>query len=135
MVFSPIAGRRPAGYLVASPDSRGFNDPGVFVELPLVNQIRPRVNAWRAAGYPGTTSITRRLLEHWNDRNERDNRFFFCQLEAIETLIWRIEAAPAELQGIEVPGDGGGFERLCTKPATGTGKTVAMAMLIAWQVV
>jgi type III restriction enzyme len=133
-LFSPIEGRRPAGYLITSPDARGFNDPGVFVELPLVNRIRPRVKAWREAGYQGTTGITRRLLEHWYDSSERDNRFFFCQLEAIETLIWLTEAAPAESQGIDVPGDGGAFERWCTKLATGTGKTVVMAMLIAWQV-
>ena len=44
------------------------------------------------------------------------------------------EAAPAASEGIEIPSDGGGFERLCTKLATGTGKTVVMAMLIAWQV-
>ena len=47
-------GRRPAGYVIARSElpSR-FDDPGVFVEMPLVNQIRPRVKAWREAGYPG----------------------------------------------------------------------------------
>ena len=35
--------RRPAGYVMATPGSRSFDDPGVFVEIPLVNQIRPRV--------------------------------------------------------------------------------------------
>lgn len=34
------AGRRSAGYVVASPGSRSFDDPGVFHELPLVNKIR-----------------------------------------------------------------------------------------------
>ena len=28
------------GYVVASRDSQSFDDPGVFVEIPLVNQIR-----------------------------------------------------------------------------------------------
>jgi type III restriction enzyme len=42
------------------------------VEIPLVNQIRPRVKAWREAGYPGVTSITKRLLEHWRDPEEFD---------------------------------------------------------------
>ena len=41
--FSRRAGRRPAGYLRASGNSRAFDDPGVFVEIPLVNQIRQRV--------------------------------------------------------------------------------------------
>jgi hypothetical protein len=53
--FELVAGRRPAGYVVASGDSRAFDDPGIFVEIPLVNQIRPRVKAWREAGYPGVT--------------------------------------------------------------------------------
>ena len=60
--------------------------------------------------------------------------FFFCQLEAIETLIWLTEAPAAEKTGIDIEGDGGGFSRYCCKMATGTGKTVVMAMLIAWQV-
>ncbi|MGB4780869.1 MAG: hypothetical protein WBH61_02355 [Candidatus Methylomirabilis sp.] len=58
-------GRRPAGYVAVSENSKAFDDPGIFVEIPLVNQIRPRIKAWRAAGYPGANSITKRLLEHW----------------------------------------------------------------------
>lgn len=77
--------RRPAGYVVVKPDSKSFDDPGSFVEISLVEAIRPRVKQWREAGCPGVTSITRRLLEHWRDP-ERDQRFFFCQLEAVETL-------------------------------------------------
>ena len=67
-------------------------------------------------------------------RSSRRRRFFFCQLEAIETLIWLAEAPAAERVGIEVPGDGGAFQRLCAKMATGSGKTIVMAMLIAWHV-
>ena len=131
--FDLAEGRRPAGYVVASGDSRAFDDPGIFVEIPLVNQIRPRVKAWREAGYPGVTSITKRLLEHWRDP-ERDQRFFFCQLEAVETLIWLAEAPAAERVGIEIPGDGGPFVRQCCKMATGSGKTIVMAMVIAWHI-
>jgi type III restriction enzyme len=133
--FDPVEGRRPAGYVVASPDSKAFDDPGIFVEIPLVNQIRPRLKAWRDAGYPGVTGITRRLLEHWRDPEEFDaRRFFFCQLEAVETLIWLTEAPAAERVGIELPGDGGAFLRRCCKMATGTGKTIVMAMTIAWHI-
>ncbi len=134
--FELIEGeRRPAGYVRASERSRAFDDPGVFVELPLVNRIRPRVKAWREADYPGVTGITKRLLEHWNDPEQREGRrFFFCQLEAMETLIWLAEAPQAERQGIDVPGDGGEFVRLCSKMATGSGKTILMAMIVAWQV-
>lgn len=133
--FERRDGRRPAGYVVATPGSKAFDDPGVFHELPLVNQIRPRVKAWREAGYRGVTGITTRLLDYWNDPEERgDHRFFFCQIEAIETLVWLCEAPVADRQGIGVPGDGGEFTRLCSKMATGSGKTVVMAMLIAWQI-
>ena len=133
--FSREPGRRPAGYLIASGDSKTFDDPGVFVEIPLVNQIRPRVDAWRNAGYPGVSSITKRLLDYWRDPEEYENRrFFFCQLEAAETLIWLTEAPDSEKVGINIPSDGGDFRRLCAKMATGTGKTVIMAMVIAWHV-
>jgi type III restriction enzyme len=128
-------GRRPAGYVVASESSKAFDDPGVFVEIDLVNAIRPRIEKWREADYPGVTGITKRLLNHWQDPAERkDRRFFFCQMEAIETLIWLTEAPEAEKTGIVIPGDGGDFSRWCSKMATGTGKTIIMAMLIAWQV-
>ncbi len=133
--FSLEPGRRPAGYVVATPGSRSFDDPGVFVPLPLVNRIRPRVQAWREAGYPGVTGTTLRLLQHWRDPETWEaRRFFFCQLEAIETLIWLTEAPAGDRQGIAVPGDGGPFTRLCAKMATGSGKTLVMAMAIAWHV-
>ncbi len=34
--------------------------------------------------------------------------------------------------GIDIPSDGGAFTRLCAKMATGSGKTVVMAIVIAW---
>jgi type III restriction enzyme len=133
--FYLAEGRRPAGYVVASGDSRAFDDPGIFVEIPLVNQIRPRVKAWREAGYPGVSAITKRLLDHWQDPEEfGERRFFFCQLEAIETLIWLAEGPAAGRVGIEIPADGGDFVRRCCKMATGSGKTIVMAMAIAWQI-
>ena len=134
-LFDLEEGRRPAGYVVASGDSAAFDDPGVFCEIPLVNQIRERVKAWRVAGYPGVTGITKRLLEHWNDPEEFESRrFFFCQLEAAETLIWLTEAPATERVGVDIPSDGGPLKRLCAKMATGSGKTVVMAMVIAWHV-
>ncbi|GJQ22678.1 type III restriction endonuclease subunit R [Candidatus Brocadia sapporoensis] len=128
-------GRRPAGYVVASESSKSFDDPGIFVEIDLVNTIRPRIKKWREDGYPGVTGITKRLLQHWQDPEERkDRRFFFCQLEAIETLIWLTEAPEADKTGIDIPSDGGEFSRWCNKMATGSGKTVVMSQLIAWNV-
>ncbi|MGA2227657.1 MAG: DEAD/DEAH box helicase family protein [Syntrophobacteraceae bacterium] len=133
--FEKREGRRPPGYVVATPGSKAFDDPGVFVPIELVEKIRPRVDAWREKGYPGVTGITRRLLHHWQDPEERkERRFFFCQLEAIETIIWLAEASEAEKTGIDIPSDGGPFFRWCSKMATGTGKTIIMSMIIAWQV-
>lgn len=77
--------------------------------------------------------MTRRLLEHWHDKTAREYPFYFCQLEAIETLIWWVEGASEFKQGIVVAGDGGPWERLCNKMATGAGKTTVMAMIITWQ--
>ena len=127
--------RRVAGYVIAS-GSKIYDEAGKFIPLPLVNKIRPRVKKWRENNYPGVTAITKRLLEFWYEK-EADGRmheFFFCQKEAIETLIWLREAPANERVGINIEGDGGDFERLCCKMATGTGKTFVMAMAIAWQI-
>ena len=131
--FRREVGRRSAGYIVATPNFSGFDDPGIFVPIELANKIRKRVGEWRKKGYPGVTGVTKRLLEHWTSASDRgDYQFFFCQLEAIETLIWLVEAPEPSKVGIEVPKDGGPFERWCNKMATGSGKTVVMAMIIAW---
>ena len=133
--FNKASGRRSAGYLVASKDARDFDDDsGIFIEIEIVNRIRPKVKAWREAGYPGATNVTRRLLSHWHDRTARNFPFFFCQLDAIETLIWLKESQEGRRTQNEVKGDGGKFQRLCTKLCTGGGKTIVMAMLIAWTV-
>ncbi len=132
--FELVEGRRPAGYIVASEASESFDDPGIFIPLSWVNKIRERVDNWRYAGYPGITSVTKELLEYWKNP-EREMKLFFCQLEAIETLIWLVEAPQNEKQGIDISGDGSPFQRLCSKMATGSGKTIVMAMLVAWQII
>ncbi len=124
------AGRRPASYEIF--DIR--NNTRRSETLDKVNEIRGRVDAWRAAGYPGATAISRRLLEHWYDRTARVHPFYFCQLEAVETLIWWVEGSPEFRQGVFLPGDGGPWERVCSKMATGTGKTLVMGMIVVWQV-
>ena len=93
------------------------------------------MNEWREADYPGITAITRQLLTHWYDKETtRPYEFYFCQIEAIETLIWHVEATPEFKQGIAISSDGGEWERLCNKMATGSGKTTVMSMIITWQV-
>ena len=144
--------RRPAGFFVA-PRTRNHSAPVAAEQLVRyddqpdlapVNEIRRRVREWRKAGYPGTTNITQELLRHWNDPT-RERRLFFCQREAAETLIWLIEAPAAAKQGIIIPIDEptdpqslekgyGALRRYCYKMATASGKTVVMAMIIAWSV-
>ena len=108
--FTNEQGRRPAGYVTATPGAKSFDDPGVVRELPLVNKIRPRIKAWRQANYPGVTGITRRLLEHWQDPEERDyRRFFFCQLEAIEPSFGSLKPARLTSKELSFPGMVGCF--------------------------
>src|ERR1700683_1756793 len=64
-------------------------------DLPLVNALREDVRKWREAGYPGATNVTRDLFRHWT-RTDRARRLFFCQIEAVETIIY--------LQEIRFPG-------------------------------
>ncbi|HVA47422.1 MAG TPA: hypothetical protein VNH11_13715 [Pirellulales bacterium] len=52
-LFTRKSGRRPACCIMATPGSQSFDDPGVFVELPLVNQIRQRVKASRERRHEG----------------------------------------------------------------------------------
>lgn len=129
-------GRRSAGYIRIADTKRGGKNKSIvnkFVPINTVNEIRRRVDRWRNAGYPGVTGVTRELLEYWNNNKQRNEALFFCQLEAIETIIWMTEANPLERQGLSLEGDGGSFRRYCSKMATGSGKTVVMAMLITWQ--
>lgn len=130
--FDKVQGRRESGYMVAKKGARPYDDEGRFIEIELVNHIRPMVRAWREAGYPGVTSTTKALLEHWHDNSARHYPFFFCQLDAIETLIFLNETPDG--RHTLIPNDGGSFRRICTKLCTGGGKTIVMAMLIAWQV-
>lgn len=127
-------GRRPAGYFLKAitrgPQAALLEEE--FFPLDLVNTIRERVKSWREHGYPGVTPITRQLLNHWNCP-EREGKLFFCQREAAEPMIWLLEASPADKQGITIPKDNA-LTRYACKMATGSGKTVVMGMVIAWQV-
>jgi len=103
-----------------------------------VNSIRERVKHWREGEYQGVTQVTRKLLQHWTDP-DRENKLFFCQIEALETLVYLTEAARKVGDNwIENwlrdanESSNPGINRVAMKMATGSGKTVVMAMLIAW---
>src|SRR2546423_592168 len=61
----------------------------------IVNVLRREVKAWREAGYPNTTRVTRELLRFWFKNEERHftQMLFFAQQEAIETAIFLNEVA------------------------------------------
>ena len=108
-------------------------------ENTRVNRIRQRVAQWRAGGHVGVTATTARLLDYWTSP-EREKKLFFCQIEAAETAIYITEVAKKygdawienELRE-ENEQYNRGLPRLALKMATGSGKTVVMAMLVAWQ--
>lgn len=139
-------GRRPSKRFLASAKvARGGIANLVGKQAPLfqdeipaheqlndfINNLRDEIRAWRLAGYPGTAGVTRWLLEWWFERDEErkavGKRFFFCQQEAIETVIYLYE-----VQGRRRMPETGDLVRYALKLATGTGKTVVMALLVTW---
>ncbi|MEC4682098.1 MAG: DEAD/DEAH box helicase family protein [Nitrospirota bacterium] len=125
--------------------SRGLSSDTEWTEDRIqdnkfINDIRIRVGLWRKEGYPGVTHITNRLLSHWTDP-DRDRRLFFCQTEALETIIYLAEVSRKNndlwienaLREANREANNG-LPRTAFKMATGSGKTVVMGMLIAWNV-
>ena len=94
---------RPTSYLVKDGDApTGWreDDSGRRPSrLLLVPKVRGAVDAWRGAGYEGASDVTRRLFEYWFAEDhevpgfEAPFRYYFCQREAIETLVWLVEFA------------------------------------------
>jgi type III restriction enzyme len=109
-------------------------------ENKFINRIRGRVALWRQGGYQGITKTTRSLLEYWINP-DRERKLFFCQIEAAETAIYITEVAKRygdtwienEIRLSNEDANPTLF-RIAFKMATGSGKTVVMAMLIAWHV-
>jgi type III restriction enzyme len=160
-----------------------------FDDLPLINLLREDVRRWRDSDYRGATNVTKELLKWWSNPN-RSRRLFFCQIEAVETIIYLAEMRipgrtsktgfkkfalsdenlrrllkgdkPISEGEVELDRDDGKkvkvnpfqnladstffptlvdaqwgtdmrpLRRLGCKMATGSGKTVVMAMLVSW---
>jgi type III restriction enzyme len=136
-------GRRPAMYFYLEPGRDQAERSGFYIELKRVNLIRERVKQWREQGWPGVTRTTADLLSYWH-REEREQRLFFAQVEAAETIIFLNEARTDFRQGLTIPHDEpsdevkargfGGFLRYACKMATGAGKTTVMGLLAAWSI-
>jgi type III restriction enzyme len=124
--------------------------------IEVVNSLRSAVRDWREAFYIGASDTSRHLLNHWFNRAHRqtmpngeafDFRYYFCQREAIETLIYlkevrRIEClsqiiaefggAIAELQALGIKEEEDAWSRYAFKLATGAGKTKVMGLCMVW---
>ena len=116
---------------------------------PCVAPIGREVEAWRDGGYKGITNTTRTLFDHWfrpgghRMGGGRTFLFHYAQKEAIETLVYLFEvkgirrfkdlvetyASEPNIRLLQHDE----FSRLAVKMATGSGKTVVMAMAVAWQ--
>lgn len=88
---SRFPGRRPASYWFKS-ERTSTGQQNLFAEeerddLPLVNALREDVRAWRKSGWENASEVTKTLLRHWS-REDRPRRLFFCQIEAVETIIY-----------------------------------------------
>src|SRR5215211_3855247 len=113
----------------------------------IINNLRHHVDLWRQRPDPRdwrVTPETARLLQHWRHHPYSSIRPFFCQVEAVEALIWLTEVAPNEgrvgrdlLDYLANASNDANpeLQRLALKLATGAGKTTVMAMIIAWQTI
>ena len=142
--------RRPSSFYIPVPRARNSKQQATVLETEgafgselqqeneFINKIRGKVNEWRGAGYSGITRTSRELLNYWRDES-RDNKLFFCQIEALETLMYLNEVADktgetwirSQLEKANKEANPMLY-RTAFKMATGSGKTVVMAMIIAY---
>lgn len=144
-----VTGRRISQYFVPIPSAKKRSPKQLTFETEwtadrlqenqFINQVRERVALWRKGGYQGVTRVTARLLAYWQ-RPDREHKLFFCQIEALETAIYLTEVAEryGDAWLLETIRRGNadanpGLFRMAFKMATGSGKTLVMAMLMAWQ--
>ena len=147
-----VEGRRESFYFMPVARPRGQNRDQQIIESfwtenrkeenKFINHVRSRVTQWRNSGLQMTsvTPVTRQLLEYWKNK-DREKRLYFCQIEAVETAIYLTEAAKKfndaalenQLREFKIQGNSD-LNRIAFKMATGSGKTLVMAMLMAWHV-
>ena len=108
--------------------------------------VESAVREWRAKGYPGATATTKRLLAHWFDTDHIVDglpfEFYAAQRDAVEALIFVYEIMKRRdnktLLEAFLPNpyarllQHGDFARYGVKMATGSGKTMVMALSVVW---
>lgn len=124
--------------------------------IVIAQNLRGLVRDWREAFYAGASDTTRTLLNYWFERSHRQKnaagdefefRYYFCQREAVETLIYlkevrRLERLSQVIEEFGGPGSeiaARGLEpredewtRYAFKLATGAGKTKVMSLAMVW---
>ena len=124
-------------------------------QLAVPNTLRELVKQWRESSYEGASDTSRTLLTHWFSGEHLleygEFHYYFCQREAIETLVYLYEVqrhrsisdlvskydsslnmldsviAAAAIDPVE-----NAWPKYAFKLATGTGKTKCMSLAIVW---
>ena len=113
----------------------------------LANEFRKALFTWREQNYHGVTPTTKRLLQFWFEEDHivegEPFTFWFCQREAIETLVYVYEVmkkrnfidmardfGAGPIQGYDPSYDQ--YPLYAFKMATGSGKTFVMALAMVW---
>lgn len=121
-----------------------------------MRHVRAEVDDWRRGMYAGASDTARTLLQHWfthdhvvtgPDGTEQPFSYYFCQREAVETLIYLYEvrrirrlaglmaefsSGDSETAALGINPDDDVWPRYAFKIATGAGKTKIMSLAIAW---
>jgi type III restriction enzyme len=124
--------------------------------IAIVQNLRGEVRQWRESFYIGASDTTRELLNHWFERPHRmqtasgdefEFRYYFCQRESIETLVYLKEVRriaclsqlidefggpDARTAALGVTEEEDAWGRFAFKLATGAGKTKVMSLAIVW---
>jgi type III restriction enzyme len=125
-------------------------------DIVIAQNLRHKVKEWREIEYAGASDTTRELLQYWFERDHLIETpdggrvpfsYYFCQREAIETLIYLYEvrrkqslaSIVEEFSGDDSLGlalgvnpDDDRWPRYAFKMATGAGKTKVMSLAIVW---
>jgi len=116
------------------------------IELDL--KIKQAIQTWRDKNYEeGTSPVTKRLLEFWFKEEHiladgTPFEFWKCQRDGIEALVYAYEVCKyhglydlARGFGVSIPVDPTKdlWPKYCFKMATGSGKTLVMALAMVWQ--
>jgi type III restriction enzyme len=118
---------------------------------PLVDKIRKEVKQWRDSNYEGASETSKALLNWWfetehpvedSDGNISNFKYYFCQREAIESIIYLYEVVGVQDKHDLLRYDSSGavstgmfaetWRRFVIKMATGSGKTKVLSLVLAW---